>query len=78
MSPLSILEFYNYRCIVKPSHQAVTVHEIIPRSQRPNDWWEFENRVPVCASCHDRIHREGASNWVEELRRLRDERLEKW
>ena len=73
-----ILDFYKYRCIVNPSHEAVTVHEIVPKSQRPDNWWEFDNRVPVCASCHDKIHREGASNWVDRLTELRDDFLEKW
>lgn len=35
---------------------AVAVHEIEYRSRRPSDWWVFENRIPLCAECHQWAH----------------------
>jgi 5-methylcytosine-specific restriction endonuclease McrA len=71
-----IAALYNNRCIVNPVHEYATIHEIVPRSKRPRTWKHDENRVPVCASCHDEIHRTGAMGWVEKLRRIQAERLD--
>jgi len=57
------------------SHGAVTIHEIVPRSKRPKDWWEIDNLVPLCAECHEEIHKHGAMRYVDELRGLRLRRL---
>lgn len=73
-----ILAYFSYRCLLNPGHTAVCVHEIIPRSQRPKTWMEFKNRVTLCAECHDKIHHDGASNWVEILTRLRKEWIKKY
>jgi len=54
------------------------VHEIVPKSLRPNDWWEEENRVPLCVKCHNDVHRFGTRNFAEILRQLRDQRLEEY
>lgn len=70
-----IAALYDNRCILNPAHMYATIHEIVPRSKRPRTWKTDENRVPVCAKCHDEIHRKGAMGWVEQLRRLQDERL---
>ena len=67
-----ILEYYSGRCLLNPGHSAVCIHEIHPKSQRPATWNTFLNRVPLCAECHDKIHREGAGNWIERLEKLRD------
>ena len=52
-----ILKIYKGRCVMC-QRKADHVHEIIPRSQTKN-WDTFENRVPLCASCHDDVHKTG-------------------
>lgn len=69
---LKVTKFYHGRCLVNPSHKGIVVHEIVPKSQRPSDWWEFENRVLLCNDCHVRIHNEGAATWKEKLINLRE------
>ena len=74
-----ILDFYHSRCLINPAHKAVCVHEIYPRSQRPKNWMEFENRVALCSECHDTIHRNGNGKEVKSLlARLRKEWIEKY
>lgn len=70
-----IMNQFNNRCIID-LRPAVTLHEIEPKSQRPRDWQEEENRVPVCVDCHERIHRDGAKVWKEELTILRKKRID--
>ena len=59
---------YCIRCWTNP---ATCVHEIEPRSQRPNTWMEISNRVPLCNSCHDYCHQKGTGNVADELRERR-------
>lgn len=66
-----VLDHFGNRC-VRCRSVAVVVHEIVPRSRRPRDWWLLENRVALCAVCHDWAHSRGAKSSAEELRRLRD------
>ena len=51
---------------------ASSIHEIIPRSQRPTDWWLLENRAPLCVHCHEKAHHMGSGNAAEEIRQRRD------
>lgn len=51
-----------YVCLRKPS---VCTHEIIPRSKGGE--LEKYNQVELCASCHEKIHREGTSKWQDRL-----------
>lgn len=67
-----ILAKHCYRCIVC-SRPCVAIHEIEPRSRRPQDWSEEANRVPLCAACHARVHMDGAATWADRLRTLRDQ-----
>ena len=64
---LEIFALYNGRCILC-RRKAVTLHEIIPKSKRPKTWNTPDNRVPVCAICHNRIHHKvGAKHFVSIL-----------
>jgi hypothetical protein len=47
----AVLKYYHNRCLICWG-PAVAVHEIVPKS-RSNTWNRFENRVPVCNSCHN-------------------------
>ena len=58
---------YGYRC-VRCGKRGAIVHEIVPRSKRPDDWWALENRVVLCAECHEFIHQRGAMHFVDELK----------
>ena len=74
-----ILDFFLHRCLLNPAQIAVVVHEIIPRSQRPKTWWEFENRVALCHECHDKIHREGNNEkWKSMLTKLRKDWVKRY
>lgn len=67
-------ELFNYRCAIC-YYPAVTIHEIVPRSRRPKDWWDIDNMISVCAKCHEKIHSHGATVSMVELAALRKERL---
>jgi len=69
-----IKDIYKGRCIVclKPY---VTIHEIIPKSQRPHSWRTLQNCVPICPKCHREIHSSGTKNWVKELKQLQQKRI---
>lgn len=63
------------RCAWHIFHRADAIHEIEPRSYRPSDWWELENRIPLCTEIHTRIHEEGWHNWVSRLKEQRKRAL---
>jgi 5-methylcytosine-specific restriction endonuclease McrA len=67
---LEIFEQFHWRCIRCP-RKAVTLHEIVPKSKRPKDWDDPENRVPICNECHRWAHDRGTRSSEQELRRLR-------
>ena len=72
-----VLKRHNYRCIVCYRPTSV-LHEIEPRSQRPDDWEEEENRVPLCSIHHDLVHHDGAIIWKDRLIELRRVSLERF
>ena len=55
------------RCALNLSHPGAHIHEIVPRSVRPGDWWKLGNQVLLCPECHDKIHREGTKKYREQL-----------
>ena len=61
-----ILQVFKERCALNPAHRYEHIHEIIPKSKK-KDWWVIGNQVPLCAKCHDKIHREGSKNYVDRL-----------
>ena len=66
-----LLRLYHYTCAVCLG-TAVHVHEIVPRSKRPDNIFSFENRVTLCARCHNAVHERGTRNSEEELRAARN------
>ena len=50
---------------------AAHIHEIVPKSKSPTDWMDSENRVTLCASCHEKIHTEGPLLYETVLRAAR-------
>jgi hypothetical protein len=71
-----ILRIFGYRCIMC-RRMGGFVHEIVPRSICPVGWERFDNRVPLCGSCHNFVHASGTRNHAEELREKRREFLKK-
>ena len=71
---LAIFRQFSFKCLVC-SKQAVVLHEIIPKSKAPKTWDRPENKVPLCANCHENIHRHGAMRYVEFLKTIREIRL---
>lgn len=54
-----VMDKFGRHCVVCFPHDSIfgiTVHEIVPRSKRPNDWWEVENGCPLCQEHHDFVH----------------------
>jgi len=70
LEEVKIFEIFNFRC-AKCGRNADCLHEIIPKSNNPKNWKRSENRIPLCAMCHEQIHARGAKNFVDELNRLR-------
>ena len=70
-----IRKMFGYRCVRCGEPNCRTIHEIIPRSLRPKDWFVLDNRVVLCGACHDHIHRLGAVNFVSELEACRERAL---
>jgi len=65
---------YKNRCIICMQPYD-TIHEIIPKSQRPKTWQTKDNCIPVCNKCHTMIHAAGAKTYVMTLRGLQKQRI---
>ena len=63
------------RCALHPWHAASVVHELVPRSLRPVDWWHPDNRVAICTQAHEQVHSEGTDKWAPELLRAKRQLL---
>lgn len=54
------MEKFNGYCVACYPHSTifgVTVHEVIPKSKRPKDWWLIpDNGCPLCVIHHDYVH----------------------
>ena len=68
----TVYKLFKHRCAVNPAHIATVIHEIEPRSTRPNDWWELDNMISLCVNCHTTIHREGTKAWRKRLQEIRE------
>src|SRR3990167_7819947 len=75
MVRLEVLRLFRSRC-VHCGKKTTTVHEIVPRSAGNKFLLDLENRVPVCAYIHERIHREGTPTWELRLRKWRQSALQ--
>jgi len=42
------------KCVICSSLHNVQVHHVVPKEEGGSD--TFENAVPLCPSCHDRVH----------------------
>jgi 5-methylcytosine-specific restriction endonuclease McrA len=52
------------------------VHEIEPKSRRPNNWWEIDNMVLLCRTCHSWAHQQGMSaKSIETMKTMRQARV---
>lgn len=63
----TVLSWFHGRCAMNPAQFYDEIHEIIPKSVRPSDWWELDNMVPLSAYWHRKIHREGTRKYREIL-----------
>lgn len=69
-----IFEQFNFKC-VRCLQSAVTLHEIRPKSLNPKSWNTSDNKVPICAKCHNWAHERGTNHSAEMLITLREKRL---
>ena len=60
-----VWDYYGGRCVVCLA-PASHVHEVRPKSLN-SQWRAFENRVTLCATCHDKVHKEGTKKWADRL-----------
>ena len=58
---------YKERCVLCGSRSRI-VHEIDPKSKRPEDWSEFSNMVILCAEHHEWVHTVGTAKCADMLR----------
>lgn len=72
----NLLEQFKYRC-VKCQRNFDTIHECKPRSQGKESM-QIDNRVPICAECHDWAHRVGTLKSAPILSEFRELRLRQY
>jgi hypothetical protein len=53
---IKICKKYNGHC-VKCGKEAITLHEIVPKSRLPKAWMQIGNQIPLCLKCHAWAHR---------------------
>ena len=54
------------------SRPSRVVHEIEPKSLRPNDWYVVDNLIVLCPICHEWAHHYGTQRAAEYLRADRE------
>lgn len=65
-----MLQLYHYTCALCFG-RASAMHEIVPRSKKPDNLFDLENRVPLCETCHDLVHTKGTRKMEERLKSSR-------
>ena len=52
----TVRKLFRFTC-VRCGRLSGIVHELVPRSKRPKDWWkDIRNGVVVCPLCHEWVH----------------------
>jgi 5-methylcytosine-specific restriction endonuclease McrA len=69
----TIVDVFNGRCALCPKHYDC-FHEIVPKSRRKN-WHTLDNTVTLCKDCHEKVHRDGTSNYRDQLQSILDKKL---
>lgn len=62
-----IFSKFHYRCGMCRIKPAITLHEIKPKSLEPRNWRRKKNRIPLCAECHETVHKNGTRNFAQLL-----------
>lgn len=57
---VKVFKSTGYKCVHCKTRDAVTLHELMPKSLEPKTWNRPENRIPICAACHRWAHNIGA------------------
>jgi 5-methylcytosine-specific restriction endonuclease McrA len=73
-----IKRIFKNRCLINPAHKGTVIHHITPKSHKSSDVENEENKVLLCAECHNLIHSEGSAVWKDKLIKLRKEWIEKY
>ena len=77
-SEAAIIRRFRGRCIICLKRFA-TLHHIVPRSAgRKSKEAGINNLIPLCARCHDQVHRTGTYKWRKRLEALRERRLKEF
>lgn len=64
-----LVVLYGSRC-ARCGDKTTQIHEIVPRSEIPNDWFDASNMILLCAQCHTWVHEIGPENAAIELSEL--------
>lgn len=62
---------FRFRCL-HCGKRGIVLHELEPRSRRPKDWDAEENRVLLCAECHNWAHKVSCKASTPILREQRE------
>lgn len=65
---------FKLRCLIC-NRRYEEIHEIEPKSHRPNDWWAIDNMVPLCSKCHTFVTDSGTKRTIPILKELRENRI---
>ena len=71
-----LMSLFGFRCI-RCNAPAVTIHEIEPKSHGRKNAMQFDNRVAICAECHEWCHRYNTKGNREFLKTIRREYIER-
>ena len=71
-----LMSLFDHTCL-RCHSRAVTIHEIEPKSHGRERAMQFENRIAICASCHNLVHRYNTQETRENLHRLRKEYIDR-
>lgn len=70
----AVILMFKGRCLMC-NRRYEEIHEIEPKSHRPNDWWAIDNMCPLCSACHYWVTGAGTKITIPLLKKMRENRL---
>jgi hypothetical protein len=75
---MKIRKLFHNRCLINPAHKGVVIHHIVTKAHRYPEVEDDENKILLCADCHNLVHQASAGVWRDKLIKLREQWLEKY
>ena len=69
-----VYDMFNGRSALNPANHGQVMHEIVPKSLRPKDWWEVENMILLTNIEHYNAHNFNPKEWKQKFREIWDKR----